>query len=262
MSTSVGETFDIRAGSARACRKVHNMLSAAAVSFSVVFLAELGDRSQLLAMTYALRYRWWLVLSGIGVSAVVVHGLSVAIGHFLGAALPREPIALCAGVAFIGFAIWTWRENRRSHGSAPSPAAQPGHFTFLAIVSSFLLAELGDKTMLATMALASDRPWAGVWLGSATGMVCADAVAIAVGVLLHRSLPAHLLQNIAVALFAGFGAWMILDSALGLRAVAVCVVVSLAALAVILITVSTRVSHSDDHGLPADGHSRDRRTAF
>ena len=64
------------------------MLTAALVSLSVVFVAELGDKSQLMTMTYALRHRWWVVLSGVGIASFLVHGLSVTIGHFLGLTLP------------------------------------------------------------------------------------------------------------------------------------------------------------------------------
>ncbi len=67
------------------------MLTAALVSLAVVFVAELGDKSQLITMTYALRHRWWVVLSGVGIASFLVHGLSVTIGHFLGLTLARTP---------------------------------------------------------------------------------------------------------------------------------------------------------------------------
>src|SRR6185312_1511602 len=108
------------------------MLSAALISLGVVFVAELGDKSQLITMTYALRHRWWVVLSGVAIAALLVHGLSVLIGHFLGLTLPERPIAFAAAVAFFVFAAWTWRE-RRDDGSAP-PA--PEHrFVLLAVIS-------------------------------------------------------------------------------------------------------------------------------
>src|SRR4029079_17446509 len=90
------------------------MLPAALVSLSVVFVAELGDKSQLMTMTYALRHRWWVVLSGVAIAATLVHGLSVAIGHFLGLTLPERPIAFAGAIAFLLFAAWTWRESRSS----------------------------------------------------------------------------------------------------------------------------------------------------
>ncbi|MGH3562635.1 MAG: TMEM165/GDT1 family protein, partial [Mycobacterium sp.] len=183
------------------------MLIAALISLGVIFLAELGDKSQLITMTYALRHRWWVVLSGVGIAAFLVHGISVTVGHFLGLTLPARPIAAVAGFAFICFAVWTWREGSTALSGAP--AVREPRFVVFAVVSSFVLAELGDKTMLATVALASDHNWAGVWAGATAGMVLADAVAIVVGTLLHRRLPEHFLHIAASLLFLGFGLWML-----------------------------------------------------
>ena len=72
------------------------MRTAALVSLPVVFVAEFGDKSQLMTMTNALRHRRWVVLSGVGIASVLVHGLSVAIDYFLGLALPERPIAVGA----------------------------------------------------------------------------------------------------------------------------------------------------------------------
>jgi putative Ca2+/H+ antiporter (TMEM165/GDT1 family) len=73
------------------------MLAATLVSLSVVFVAEFGDKSQLMTMTYALRHRWWVVLSGVGIASFMVHGLSVTIGHFLGLTLPERPKSVRCG---------------------------------------------------------------------------------------------------------------------------------------------------------------------
>src|SRR5215211_5629957 len=107
------------------------MLTAVLVSFGVIFLAELGDKSQLMTMTYALRHRWWVVLTGVAVAAFLVHGLSVTIGHFLGLTLPQRPIAFAAAIAFLAFAVWSWREGR-DNGS-PVAVPQP-HFVLLAVI--------------------------------------------------------------------------------------------------------------------------------
>lgn len=196
------------------------MLTATLVSLGVVFLAELGDKSQLITMTYALRHRWWVVLSGVGIAAFLVHGLSVTIGHFLGLTLPERPIAFAAAIAFLLFAAWTWRDARKTDDDGAAPVPEP-RFVIFAVISSFVLAELGDKTMLATVALASDYNWAGVWLGATVGMVLADGVAIAAGALLHRRLPERLLHRLASVLFLLFGLWLFFDNALGWRPAAV-----------------------------------------
>jgi Ca2+/H+ antiporter, TMEM165/GDT1 family len=206
------------------------MLTAALVSLSVVFVAELGDKSQLMTMTYALRHRWWVVLSGVGIASFMVHGLSVTIGHFLGLTLPERPIAFAAAIAFLLFAVWTWRDGRRA-GDDVQSVVEPRH-VLLAVISSFVLAELGDKTMLATVALASDHNWAGVWVGATAGMVLADGVAIAVGAVLHKRLPERFLHGLASVLFVLFGLWLLFDGALGLRWVALAVTGTVAAVAV------------------------------
>lgn len=198
------------------------MFTAILISLAVVFVAELGDKSQLITMTYALRHRWWVVLSGVAIAATLVHGLSVAIGHFLGLSLPERPIAFAGAIAFLLFAVWTWREGRGDDDD-DLQVSEP-RFVVFAIVSSFVLAELGDKTMLATVTLASDHNWAGVWIGATAGMVLADGVAIAAGALLHKRLPAQFLHSLASVLFLVFGLWLLFDGALGLRWVAVAAV--------------------------------------
>jgi len=235
------------------------MLTAALVSLSVVFVAELGDKSQLMTMTYALRHRWWVVLSGVGIASFMVHGLSVTIGHFLGLTLPERPIAFAAAIAFLVFAVWTWREGRaRDHDDEEVKVAEPRH-VLLAVISSFVLAELGDKTMLATVALASDHNWAGVWIGATAGMVLADGVAIAVGAVLHKRLPEHFLHGLASVLFLLFGLWLLLDGALGLLWVAVGVTGAVAVVATTAAAV-TLVRNRREHSLalPPLESSRDR----
>ena len=80
------------------------------------------------------------------------------------------------------------------------------------VFSAFLLAELGDKTMLATITLAADHDWLGVWIGSTLGMVVADGLAIVVGAVAGKHLPERLIQITAAALFLLFGAYMLLEN--------------------------------------------------
>ena len=224
------------------------MLSAALVSLGVVFGAELGDKSQLMTMTYALRHRWWVVLSGVGIASFLVHGLSVTIGHFLGLTLPERPIAFAAAIAFLLFAVWTWRESRRGDDGEVQSVIEPRH-VLLAVISSFVLAELGDKTMLATVTLASDHNWAGVWIGATAGMVLADGVAIAVGTVMHKRLPEHFLHVLASVLFLLFGLWLLFDGALGWRWLALAVTGSVAAAAAIAAAAVRLVKRRNSHPL-------------
>jgi Ca2+/H+ antiporter, TMEM165/GDT1 family len=189
-------------------------LSAFLLSFGVIFVAELGDKSQLMALAFATRYRALPVLVGITIATTLVHLGSVAIGGLVGAALPTGPVNLLAGVAFLGFAAWTWRgdslgedEQARARRSATSAV--------VAVGVAFFLAELGDKTMLATITLATREGWLGTWIGSTLGMVAADALAILVGSQLGRRLPERAVKVGAALSFVVFGALLIVE---GLRA--------------------------------------------
>ena len=191
---------------------MEGFLVAFAVSFGVVFVAELGDKSQLMALTFATRYRALPVLTGITIATTAVHLVSVAVGHGLGAALPTGWIALVAAVAFVGFGAWTLRGDRLTD----EERAKADRSTGSAVVASsvaFFLAELGDKTMLATITLATQYGWFGVWVGSTLGMVAADALAIVVGRHLGRRLPERMVQIGAAVLFFVFGAWLAVDAA-------------------------------------------------
>ncbi|MUL82765.1 MULTISPECIES: TMEM165/GDT1 family protein [unclassified Mycolicibacterium] len=188
------------------------MLAALLLSFAVIFVAELGDKSQLMAMTFALRYRWWVVLIGITAATTAVHLISVGVGHYLGAALPTHLLGILAGVAFVFFGLWTLRGDKLTDDEATRAerSTAPAFFT---VTSAFLLAELGDKTMLATITLAADNDWVGVWIGSTIGMVAADALAILVGALAGKHLPERAIQLGAAALFAIFGISILLEGA-------------------------------------------------
>lgn len=188
------------------------MIAALLFSFAVIFIAELGDKTQLVAMMFALRYRWWVVLSAITTATIAVHLLSVAIGHYLGAALPTHLLGILAGVAFVFFGLWTLRGDSLS-ADETSRAERATAPAFFVVTSAFVLAELGDKTMLATVTLAADRDWVGVWLGSTLGMVVADGLAILVGVVAGKHLPERGIQIVAAALFLGFGIYMLAESA-------------------------------------------------
>ena len=186
-------------------------LIAFAVSFGVVFVAELGDKSQLMALTFATRYRALPVLAGITIATTLVHLVSVAVGHGLGSALPTGWIAAVAAVAFVGFGAWTLRGDRLSADERTKAERSTGSAVVASSVA-FFLAELGDKTMLATITLATQYGWFGVWIGSTLGMVAADALAIVVGRQLGRRLPERLVQVGAAVLFFVFGAWLGADA--------------------------------------------------
>lgn len=203
------------------------MTAAFVISFLLVGLAELGDKSQLLLLTFACRYRPLKVLIGTALAVFTLQLLSVAIGSAVGALLPTRLIAVVAGLLFVGFGVLTWRsvDGEAEDGDTPKVAR---FGPILTVAAALLLAELGDKTQLMTVSIAADPAAAlrtlgsiaegirapeagtfstsfGVWLGSSLGFLAADVVAIVVGAVLGARLPERLIARISAVVFVLFG---------------------------------------------------------
>jgi putative Ca2+/H+ antiporter (TMEM165/GDT1 family) len=191
-----------------------DVLTATLVSFAVIFVAELGDKSQLMALTFATRYRAVPVLIGITVATAIVHAVSVVAGAALGATIPTRPVTLIAGLAFVAFGLWTLRGDRLTEEDE-ARAARPARHVVLTVGAVFFLAELGDKTMLATITLATREGLLGTWLGSTVGMVVADALAIGVGRVLGTRLPERTIRIAAAVSFFVFAAVLLWEAAVG-----------------------------------------------
>lgn len=184
-------------------------------AFGLMALAELGDKSQLLALTFATRYRWWQVLTGVAVAALVLLGLSAALGGALGAALPERAIAIGGGLLFLAFAAWTAFDDDDDDDEDDGDDGRSRRSVIVTVVVAFIVAELGDKTMIGTAALASARDPIAVWLGAAAGMTVASGAAIAIGTLLHRRLPADRLRLASAVAFALFGVLLLVEGIRG-----------------------------------------------
>ncbi len=172
------------------------------LSLGLIFVAEMGDKTQLVALTLATRFRPGVVLLGVFVATLLVHLFSVALGGLTSRFLSTGWVELLSGLAFVGFGLWTIRgdqvdEENRAMKSLTSP--------FLIVTITFFLAELGDKTMLGTVTLAASHSLIPVWIGSTLGMVLADGLAILVGQALGRKLPERAIKIGAAVIFFAFG---------------------------------------------------------
>jgi putative Ca2+/H+ antiporter (TMEM165/GDT1 family) len=188
-------------------------MAAFLISFGIIFVAELGDKSQLMALTFAARYKALTILIAITVATALVHLVSVLLGAAVGVALPTKAISVVAGVAFLGFAAWTLRGDKLDDDDTARVNKSTTSVLFTVGVA-FFLAELGDKTMLATITLATKNGLIGTWIGSTLGMVAADALAIIVGKQLGARLPERVIKIGAAATFVVFGLVLIVE---GLR---------------------------------------------
>lgn len=182
-------------------------MSGLLASLFFITVAEMGDKTQLLTLSFAARYRAWKVLIGVTIGTLVVHFFSTLAGVYFAVFLPMNYIRLIVGVSFILFGLWTLR------GDKLGGAAQTGRWGAVATVAvAFFLAELGDKTQLATIALAAQyKDVAGVWIGSTLGMVVADSIAIVVGAIAGQKLPERVIKLASAAVFILYGAFIIIE---------------------------------------------------
>lgn len=183
-------------------------------AFVLVAVAEVGDKSQLLALSFATRYPWWKVVLGVAVAALTLLGLAAVLGAALGDVLPIRVTSAVGGVLFLGFAVWTWRARDADDLDVPADRAG-GRGAVVRVVAAFLVAELGDKTMMSTAALASTGHPIAVWVGASAGMIAASTAAIVVGVLLQRRMPASRLRQVAAVGFAVVGTVLLVAAASG-----------------------------------------------
>ncbi|HJR91796.1 MAG TPA: TMEM165/GDT1 family protein [Acidimicrobiia bacterium] len=188
-------------------------MSAFWLTFGAVFLAELGDKSQLLTLTFASRYRASHVLLAVTVAAGVLQGLSVLVGNAVSRALPTDLVQIIAGLAFIGFAVWTLREDHDEDDEGERREA--GRLPIVTMLLAFFLAEFGDKTMLTTVTLAATQAWLGTWLGATVGMVTANLIALVVGRQLGERLSRRTVSIAAAVLFFAFGGVLLIQGLAG-----------------------------------------------
>lgn len=181
------------------------------IAIGVVFLAELGDKTQLVAISLATRHRAGLVLVGIAVAFAITQGFAAIVGGLLGAALPETAVGLGAAAIFLGFAMWTWLDAAEDDDELV--ASVGGGLRALAgVIVAMSVAELGDKTMLATTTLAADRDPFLTWIGATIGGTAAAALGVVIGRYLGAKLPERTTKRLAAALFAVFGLLLLVDT--------------------------------------------------
>lgn len=171
-------------------------------TFLIVFLAEMGDKSQLLMVAMTAEYKMRQILIGTALSVVVLTVLAVTAGTLIGDLLPKTAISLIAGIAFLSFAYLglgkDGEEERIGKGK---------RCAILSVFGTYFLAELGDKTQLSALALSAGAAgsfWettVPVFFGTAVALYAADLLGLAVGVLLDKRLPREVFRTVSVILF-------------------------------------------------------------
>jgi len=171
-------------------------------TFMFVFLAEIGDKTQLLALAFATKFKPQKVLLAIFLATAINHTLAVAAGKLLTVLIPLDVIKGIAALSFIGFGLWGLRPEHLEGEERKVSKFGP----LLTVGIAFFLAEMGDKTQLATISLAIE--YSNVYfvlMGTVLGMVAADALAIIVGIFLHKRIPEKMIRYFAAIIFIIFG---------------------------------------------------------
>lgn len=168
-------------------------------SFIVIFLAEMGDKTQLTALYFAAKYKLPTVLSAVFIASLINNIISVAAGAVVFNLLPGDLIKKASFVVFIVLGIITVLQKKDD----ASDAKIKGSFhPFFIVLIVFVVSELGDKTQIGAMLMAiQNRAVLPVFLGASLGMFCAGLAAICIGAILGKNLPINIIKKVSGAVF-------------------------------------------------------------
>ena len=186
------------------------MIEAFTVSLAAIFASEIGDKTQLLAIMLAARFkRPWPIMLGIAVATLANHSIAGAVGAWLRLHLGASLMRWCLGASFLLAAAWVLQPDRADDN--PAPVGRFGVFGIT--VTSFFLAEMGDKTQLATLMLAAKYPsLLAVVAGTTAGMLLADVPAVFLGHFAAEKIPFKAVRIVAAGVFAALGVLTLLAS--------------------------------------------------
>ncbi|NMG29157.1 TMEM165/GDT1 family protein [Aromatoleum evansii] len=178
-------------------------LEAFSVSTGIVALAEIGDKTQLLAFMLAARFRKpWPIIAGIFVATIANHAFAGAVGTWVTTVLGPDVLRWVLGLSFIAMAVWMMIPDKLDEDEITVPKFG----VFATTVVAFFLAEMGDKTQIATVALAAQYgAFAAVVTGTTLGMMIANVPAVLAGNGIAQRLPVRLIHGVAASIFAVLG---------------------------------------------------------
>lgn len=183
-------------------------LSTAFSTFTLISLAELGDKSQLVCMTLAARHRHWPVILGAATAFIVLNTLAVLFGASVAAWVPEQVVAIVVAVLFALFGIHALKAT--DDGDDDLVEEKPGHGIFFTTLTLLFVAEFGDKTQIAVAGLAGSMEAVPVWTGATVALVLVSALGVWAGRTLLQRLPVvwlHRLGGAIFLLFALLAAW-------------------------------------------------------
>jgi len=174
------------------------------ISTGIVALAEMGDKTQLLSLVLAARFRKpWPIVWGILVATLANHALAGAVGSWVTTLLGPTTLRWVLGLSFIAMAVWMLIPDKLDEEEGD---AAPRMGVFMTTLVAFFLAEMGDKTQIATVMLAAQyNAWAWVVAGTTLGMMLANAPVVWLGDAITKRVPIRLVHIVSAVIFAVLG---------------------------------------------------------
>ena len=216
----------------------------------LIFAAEMGDKTQILAMMFATKYKTGKVLIGIFIGSFLNHGIAVAFGTFLGNMIPVYILQMIAGLAFIGFAMWTLMAGEEDDEDG---AVKKSRSAIVVVAMAFFIGELGDKTQLTAITLSLDAayPWL-ILLGTVSGMVVTSSLGIFVGSKVGDKLPEALIKVVSGGIFLIFGVQKLISAtpAALVTIYSVTAFVLVVTIGVVLLLRTTWIAHKEGRLTP------------
>lgn len=209
----------------------------------MVVVAEMGDKTQLLSMAFATRFNALSVLIGVFIATVLNHALAVVVGTYLAQVIPISVVQIAAALSFMFFGLWTLRGDKLEGEDRVNTRYGP----VFTVAVAFFMAEMGDKTQLATVALAA-RYHSPVYvlIGTTLGMLIADGLGIVIGDYLSKRVSEGLIKIVSASIFILFG-FITLYEAMGYSAVTIGVMALLAILMAVIIYVMKKEGGLEKH---------------
>jgi putative Ca2+/H+ antiporter (TMEM165/GDT1 family) len=203
-------------------------MTVALVAFATVFVAELGDKTQLIALGFGARHRLWVVAVGLAIGYGLSNLVAAAVGGVVGRNLPASWVGVASGAVFLVFAAVTARragdvpdvtldgpmvddDASRARTATATGMLVPA---IAGIASAIVIGELGDKTQLATAALAANGQAVATWVGATAGVTSAGLLGAVIGSRLARRLSPRTITTVSAALFAVFGVVIVVGALL------------------------------------------------
>ncbi len=187
---------------------LEHSMDAFIASLIFVVLAEMGDKTQLLAMAFSCKFSWRTVMWAVLAATAANHLVAAAAGSYLATLVPLTYIKIAAAASFILFGLWTIRGDKLE-GEEDRYHLSP----FWTVAVAFFMAEMGDKTQLATIALAVKyNTIISVWMGTTLGMIISDGFGIIVGSVMGKHIPARGIKWGAALIFIAFGGYGLFEN--------------------------------------------------